>query len=166
MVDVLSPRQRAQNMSAIRGKDTLPEMVLRRGLHARGVRYRLHVTEFVGAPDLYFPRYRTVLFVHGCFWHVHSCSFFRMPATRREFWEAKLLANKERDLAAVQKLRELGLRVAIVWECSLRGKNRLTGPELAEVVESFLESEVPEAEFPRDIPSFRFEGLGDSEAGA
>ena len=86
MVDVLTPEQRRLNMSRIRGKDTKPELLLRHGLHARGLRYRLHRKDLPGRPDMVFPRYRAAILVHGCFWHGHDCPLFKLPATRREFW--------------------------------------------------------------------------------
>src|SRR5271165_4352772 len=97
MPDVLTREQRHLNMSRIRAKDTKPEMLLRRGLHARGFRYQLHRRELAGCPDLVFPRYRTVIFVHGCFWHGHECHLFKMPNTRREFWLEKIFGNVGRD---------------------------------------------------------------------
>lgn len=121
MVDVLTSKQRQLNMSRIRGRDTKPEMLIRRGLHARGLRYRLQDRKLPGRPDLVFPRYRVVILVHGCFWHGHDCPMFHMPATRQEFWSAKIAANQVRDAKAHEALLALGWRVLTVWECSLRG---------------------------------------------
>ena len=112
-------------MSGIRGKDTRPEMMIRRGLHVRGFRYRLHVRGLPGSPDLVFPSRRAALFVHGCFWHGHHCHLFRWPKSRPEFWREKIEANVRRDIAALDELRGLGYRVGIVWECALKGKARL-----------------------------------------
>lgn len=100
MVDVLTPEQRQLNMSRIRGRDTKPEMLIRRGLHARGLRYRLQDRSLPGRPDLVFPRHHAVILVHGCFWHGHDCPMFRLPATRREFWSAKIESNRNRDVKA------------------------------------------------------------------
>lgn len=116
----MSPEQRRLNMSRVRGKDTSPEMIVRRGLHARGLRYRLHVRELPGRPDLVFPRYKTAMFIHGCFWHKHTCEFFSLPKTRPEFWAKKLEDNVARDRRAISALHEDGWRVAVIWECSLR----------------------------------------------
>lgn len=124
MVDVLTPEQRRFNMSRIRGKDTKPEMLLRRGLHALGFRFRLHRKDLPGRPDLVFPSRRAVIFMHGCFWHGHACPMCRIPATRREFWTAKITGNRVRDAAATDRLRVLGWRVFVVWECALRGPAR------------------------------------------
>ena len=124
MVDVLTPEQRRFNMSRIRGKDTKPEMLLRRGLHALGFRFRLHRKDLPGRPDLVFPSRRAVIFMHGCFWHGHACPMCPIPATRREFWTAKITGNRVRDAAATDRLRVLGWRVFVVWECALRGPAR------------------------------------------
>ena len=124
MTDVLTPEQRRLNMSRIRGRDTKPELVLRRGLHARGFRFRLHRKDLPGCPDLVFPRFRAVVFVHGCFWHGHSCPMFKMPATRTGFWRRKIRGNVERDQIAQVKLALDHWRVLTVWECALRGPGR------------------------------------------
>ena len=138
MVDVLTPEQRRHNMSRIRASDTKPEMILRRGLHARGLRFRLHRRDLPGTPDLVLPRYSAVIFVHGCFWHGHQCALFKWPQTRREFWRAKILANHQRDRTAVARLSESGWRVLTVWECALRGRGRLDHEELLQSVLAFL----------------------------
>lgn len=129
MVDVLTPEQRSFNMSRIRGKDTKPELILRRGLHALGFRYQLHRKDLPGRPDLVFPRYQTVIFVHGCFWHGHDCSLFRWPATRAEFWHEKIGRNRERDKNAVHQLKQQGWRVITVWECAFKGPHRILDRE-------------------------------------
>lgn len=125
MVDVLTPEQRRLNMSRIRGKDTKPELMLRRGLHAQGFRFRLHRKDLPGRPDLVFPGRRAVIFVHGCFWHGHDCPMCKMPATRPEFWCVKIGKNRERDQQVVSTLAAAGWRVMTVWECALRGPARL-----------------------------------------
>ena len=141
MTDVLTREQRHRNMSRIRGRDTKPEMLVRRGLHAYGFRYRLQVRELPGRPDLTFPRYRAVIFVHGCFWHGHDCPMFTLPSTRREFWETKIAGNRARDERAVASLLESGWRIANVWECSLRGPARLPAGDVINQCRSFLLSE-------------------------
>jgi len=108
-------------MAGIRGKDTQPELLVRRALHATGFRYRLHVRDLPGKPDIVLPRYRAVVFVHGCFWHRHpGCAYATTPATRKDFWKAKLEGNRRRDLENRRRLMELGWRVFIVWECGIR----------------------------------------------
>lgn len=124
MGDVLTPQQRQLNMSRIRGKDTKPEMVIRRGLHARGFRYRLHDRTLPGRPDLVFPKYHAAVFIHGCFWHAHGCALSKPPATRQDFWQTKLSANEARDRRAVSALLADGWRVLVIWECALRGRLR------------------------------------------
>ncbi|MFC7699476.1 very short patch repair endonuclease [Bradyrhizobium sp. GCM10028915] len=111
-------------MSGIRGKNTRPELILRKLLHARGFRYRLHAN-LPGKPDLVFPKHKAVLFVHGCFWHRHECSIFKWPVTRVEFWRTKINGNFERDQRNVQKLLGQGWRVGVVWECATRDRKRL-----------------------------------------
>ncbi|MBP6018971.1 MAG: DNA mismatch endonuclease Vsr [Burkholderiaceae bacterium] len=139
MADVLTPEQRQLNMSRIRGRDTKPEMLIRRGLHARGLRYRLQDRSLPGRPDLVFPRHHAVILVHGCFWHGHDCPMFRLPATRREFWSAKIDANRLRDAKAHDALLALGWRVLTVWECSLKGKERLSFGSVLEACVGFIE---------------------------
>lgn len=121
MVDIVAPEVRSRMMASIRARDTKPEMLVRRHLHGLGFRYRLSPRGMPGKPDLVLPRYRAVVFVHGCFWHGHDgCRFATVPATRTEFWTAKISANKRRDVASEEKLRALGWRVAVVWECALK----------------------------------------------
>lgn len=125
MPDIVSPEVRSRMMAGIRGTNTKPELTLRRGLHAAGFRFRLHDRALPGKPDMVFPRYRAVLFAHGCFWHGHDCHLFRLPATRPDFWSAKIDRNREVDRNTVRALRRLEWRVGVVWECSLKGRTRL-----------------------------------------
>jgi DNA mismatch endonuclease (patch repair protein) len=135
MMDVLTPEQRKRNMSRIRGKNTKPEVQLRRGLHAAGMRFRLHGIGIPGKPDIVLPRYHAVILIHGCFWHAHECPLFKLPATRREFWARKIAGNRERDKRSARALRQAGWRVLTVWECSLKGRARRP---LAEVIGSCI----------------------------
>lgn len=121
MVDSLTPEQRSAQMSRIRGSNTKLEVLVRKGLHARGLRYRLGGAKLPGRPDIVLPKYRTVVFVHGCFWHGHDCPLYRLPKTRPEFWADKIGKNKVRDLRVAKELEAAGWRVLTVWECSLRG---------------------------------------------
>lgn len=108
-------------MARIRSKDTQPEMLVRHRLHAAGLRYRLHVKSLPGTPDLALPRHRTIVNVHGCFWHAHQeCRYFRWPSSHRDAWAAKLIRNVERDRASASALRAAGWSVLTVWECELR----------------------------------------------
>ncbi len=104
MSDVLTPEQRRLNMSRIRGKDTRPELLVRKGLHARGLRYRLQDRTLPGRPDLVFPKHKAVIFVHGCFWHAHGCNLSKVPKTREQFWTEKLSKNRMRDQRATEVL--------------------------------------------------------------
>lgn len=118
MVDTVDKATRSRMMSGIRSKDTKPEMQVRRFLHAAGFRYRLHVKELPGRPDIVLPKYRTVIQVHGCFWHRHSgCRLAAMPASNVEMWAAKFARNVERDREVERQLMEMGWRVLTVWEC-------------------------------------------------
>ena len=138
MSDVLTEDQRRFNMSRIRGRDTRPEMAVRRGLHARGLRFRLHHKDLPGRPDLVFPVHRAVIFVNGCFWHGHNCPLFVWPKTRKVFWQEKIRRNRERDRNALRSLRDLGWRVLTVWECALKGPDRFSISELLIRCEGFV----------------------------
>lgn len=144
--DPLTPEQRRLCMSRIRAFDTKPEMVVRRGLHALGLRYRLHDRELPGTPDLVFPGSRAVIFVHGCFWHGHSCPLFRLPATRTDFWAAKIGRNRERDVAAQAALDSASWRVLTVWECALRGRGRLPLEQVLGQSYGWVTGGLPDAE--------------------
>ena len=143
MPDVHTPEVRSRNMSAIRGADTKPELLIRSGLHRRGFRYRLHSRGLPGRPDLVLPKYGAVLFVHGCFWHQHTCDTFRMPGTRQAFWKAKLGANTERDRSTELRLRSDGWRVGVIWECALRGPARLPADTVADRIAAWLRGTRP-----------------------
>ena len=142
-MDKLSPEQRHKNMAAIRGKDTKPEMIVRRGLWMRGFRYRLNHKRLPGHPDLVLRKYRTCIFVNGCFWHGHNVTTSRMddgrgkmedgiensecckiPKTNREFWVAKISRNQQRDIKEQRKLAEMGWHCITVWECELKPSKR------------------------------------------
>lgn len=150
-MDVLTAEQRSFNMSRIRGKDTAPEMLIRRGLHARGFRYRLHDRRLPGHPDLVFPQYRAVIFIHGCFWHGHGCHLFKWPTTRREFWETKISRNRERDLRAVESLAADGWRVLTVWECALKGSQRQPAEHVLADCSRFLKESPLLQQIPRTL---------------
>jgi len=122
MVDIVSPEHRSRMMSGIRGKNTKPELVVRKELFRRGFRYQLHRKDLPGKPDLVFPKYNAVIFVNGCFWHGHDCKLFKWPKSNPEFWREKINSNKERDARNTTQLRDGGWRVITVWECILKGK--------------------------------------------
>ena len=111
-------------MSCIRGKDTKPEVLIRKLLFKKGYRYRLHQKDIPGKPDIVFPKYNAVILVNGCFWHYHECHLFKMPATDTLKWKTKLEGNRKRDELNILKLRESGWRVLVIWECSFKGKGK------------------------------------------
>lgn len=119
-MDVLSPEARRATMKTIKGKDTKPELAIRRLLHRNGFRFRLHAGDLPGKPDIVFPGRRKVIFVHGCFWHQHRCHAAERPASRREYWDAKLDANIRRDRGNQRRLHSMGWSSMIVWECQLK----------------------------------------------
>ena len=122
-MDKVSKEVRSRNMAAIKGKDTKPEILVRKFLFSKGLRYKLYDKALPGTPDLVFPKYRTVLFIHGCFWHGHEkCKYFVIPKTRTEWWIAKISRNKQLDTENMIKLRKLGWKIIIIFECSLKPK--------------------------------------------
>ncbi|WP_119157874.1 very short patch repair endonuclease [Caldimonas tepidiphila] len=126
MADIVSAETRSRMMSGIRGTDTRPEMLVRRYLHAAGLRFRLHDRRLPGKPDLVFPGLRTVVFVHGCFWHRHpGCRFASVPASRKDFWTGKFEANVIRDAAKAAALQQQGWKVLTIWECETREPDKL-----------------------------------------
>lgn len=125
MADVHDKETRSYNMSRIKGKDTKPEMLVRKFLHANGFRYRLHVKNLPGKPDIVLPKYKTVIFVHGCFWHGHKgCKKAKLPTTKAEWWKNKIDGNVKNDKKAYKALAEQGWKVAEVWGCTLNSMSR------------------------------------------
>lgn len=125
MADVHSKEIRSFNMSQIKGKDTKPEILVRKFLFANGIRYRLHDKRLPGKPDLVFPKYGKVVFIHGCFWHGHeSCKYFVVPKTRTEWWLNKINANRKKDAESIAALKKQGWKVITVWECELKRDKR------------------------------------------
>lgn len=121
MTDVHSKTTRSYNMSQIKGKDTKPELLVRKFLHKKGFRYRLHVKKLPGRPDIVLPKYKTLIFVHGCFWHGHEeCNYYVVPKTRTEWWLDKINGNKVKDMRSKQELISAGWKVIEVWECELK----------------------------------------------
>ena len=125
VTDVVDAATRSRMMAGIKGKHTKPEIFLRKALHAQGLRYRLGGGGLPGRPDLVFPSRKTVVFVHGCFWHRHECKYFKWPRSNQEFWKNKLEVNAARDKHVKCELMKLGWRVLTVWECDLRKTNYL-----------------------------------------
>ena len=117
-------KQRSRNMSAIKSKNTKPEIKVRKILHSMGYRFRLHRKDLPGSPDIVLPKYKTVIFVHGCFWHRHkNCKYASTPKTRQEFWEAKFRENINRDKLNQENLSSKGWKIIIVWECEIKDKD-------------------------------------------
>ena len=134
MADIVDKVTRSRMMAGIRGRDTKPEIQLRRAMHKLGLRFRLHEPKLPGRPDIVLPKYRALIFVHGCFWHQHGgCRFATVPKTRPEFWQAKFAANILRDKRNVADLQDKGWKVAIVWECHLKSNGS------ADIAENILE---------------------------
>jgi DNA mismatch endonuclease (patch repair protein) len=123
-MDVHTKEIRSKNMAAIKGKDTKPEMLVRRFLHANGFRYKLHDKSLPGKPDIVLPKYKTVIFIHGCFWHGHKdCKYFVIPKTRTEWWLNKINGNIDNDAKAIKALKKEGWRIITIWECDLKANN-------------------------------------------
>ncbi|MGR6739420.1 very short patch repair endonuclease [Pseudomonas chlororaphis] len=143
MTDFLSPKERSERMARIKGSNTRPEIALRKVLHRLGMRYRLHGSGLPGKPDLVFARYKTVVFVHGCFWHRHSnCSIATTPKSNTAFWVEKFEKNVARDERNISLLKEAGWRVFVIWECEVGSsrKAEATGERLAGLIRSYQES--------------------------
>lgn len=140
MADVVDRKTRSRMMAGIRARDTKPERIIRSGLFRLGFRYRLHSANLPGRPDLVFPSRRAAIFVNGCFWHGHDCRFFRMPTTRRVFWEKKIRGNRRRDEKNLMLLANANWRTLVVWECAMRGKRQPEQSKVIGQISSWLDS--------------------------
>ncbi len=140
MADIVSKKKRSEMMSGIQGKDTKPELKIRSALHKLGFRYKLYDKTLPGKPDLVFPKYNAVIFIHGCFWHLHDCHLFKWPSTRPKFWRKKITENKERDKKNVLVLKEDGWRIMIIWECAVKGKYKLDFGSTIRSISDWLKS--------------------------
>lgn len=138
MTDVVSPEKRSRMMSGIKGKNTKPELVIRKGLFKKGFRYRLHRKDIPGKPDLVLTKYNAVIFVNGCFWHQHDCHLFKWPKQNRDFWEEKLNKNLERDIRNHDKVAQMGWRICTIWECAVKGRTTDQIELLLENISSWL----------------------------
>ncbi|WNJ21294.1 very short patch repair endonuclease [Pontibacter sp. G13] len=142
MTDKLSPAQRSRLMGKVKRRDTIPELLVRKYLHAAGYRFRVDVAKLPGRPDIVMRKFKTAIFIHGCFWHGHeNCSLFKIPKTRTDWWQAKIDRNRSRDAAAIEALREEGWRVWVIWECELKKRRR--GATLHHLLESLVALEYP-----------------------
>jgi len=142
-MDVHTVAQRSFNMSMIKGKNTKPEILVRKWLWRKGFRYRLHKKELPGKPDIVLSKYNAVLFVHGCFWHRHGCHLTAIPETRKEFWLSKLNGNVEREKRNFEKLLDKGWRIGVIWECILKGKTQFP-EEFGNQLIDWLYSDLPQ----------------------
>jgi len=124
MADIVSSEKRSQMMAGIKGKNTKPELLIRKALHKLGFRYRLHEKKLAGKPDIVFPKHKAALFIHGCFWHGHNCHLFKWPSSRADFWRQKIKRNQQVDKTSFDKLVSEGWRIGVIWECSLKGKTK------------------------------------------
>ena len=141
MTDIVSPEKRSSMMSGIRGKDTKPEIIVRRLLHRLGYRFRLHRKDLPGKPDILLPKWRTVIFVNDCYWHGHEdCHLFRLPKTRTDFWQSKISGNRIRDQRNHFALQSAEWKVVIIWECAVSKKLRLSDERLAKAIATALAS--------------------------
>ncbi|MDD2855631.1 MAG: very short patch repair endonuclease [Desulfuromonadaceae bacterium] len=146
MTDVVTPETRSRMMSGIRGKNTKPELLIRKLLHGKGFRYRLHGSKLPGKPDIVLPRYRAVILIHGCFWHGHDCHLFRWPSSNESFWKEKLTKNKTVDERSYQQLQAAGWRALTIWECVLKGKQRQPIEQIADDIFTWLNTSTGNAE--------------------
>lgn len=144
MADVVDKETRSRMMSGIRGVHTKPEMIIRRGLHQRGFRFRLHEKHLPGKPDIVLPKHRAAVLVQGCFWHGHDCPLFRWPGTRQEWWREKIEANRTRDRRISAALKDLGWRQAYVWECALKGRLRQDPDIMLDHLADWIRGQQPE----------------------
>ena len=140
MTDIVDKKTRSRMMSGIQGKDTRPELIVRKALHRRGYRYKLHDKALPGKPDLVFPKYKAVIQVNGCFWHKHNCHIFKWPKSREDFWKQKIMGNAERDKKQLLELENMGWRVLIVWECCFKGKTRLPFDDCIDSIEYWIKN--------------------------
>lgn len=141
MIDIVNSVTRSRMMSGIRGKNTSPELLIRKALHSRGFRYRIHPSELPGKPDLLLPKFNAAIFIHGCFWHGHDCRYFKTPKTRTEFWLNKIESNKVRDQKQIKALSSLGWRVLVVWECAIRQMKSNNNTVLIELISEWILSD-------------------------
>jgi len=142
----VDPQTRSKMMSGIRGRNTRPEIIVRKGLHALGFRFRLHSNQLPGKPDIVLPKYRAAIFVNGCFWHGHDCHLFRMPSTRTEFWQNKIVRNVARDREVSLSISRNGWRQLVVWECALKGRTRLDFESVMQRIADWLKGGEPSGE--------------------
>lgn len=139
MTDIFTKEKRSDIMSHIKGKDTKPEILVRKYLFSQGFRFRKNDKRYAGSPDIVLPKYKTIIFIHGCFWHQHeNCKYSHIPKSNQDFWIDKLNKNKERDVQQIEDLNELGFKVIVIWECELKKDTDKTLENLASEIKSNL----------------------------
>jgi len=140
-VDIVDKATRSRMMAGISGKNSKPELLIRKALHRMGYRYRIHYTGLPGKPDMVFPMYHAIILINGCFWHRHNCHLFKWPATRKDFWHKKILASMARDERNLAYYKKLGWKVLVIWECSIKGKTRINVNEVVKLTVDWLRNE-------------------------
>tara|TARA_R110002167_G_C12703444_1_gene653982 strand:+ start:9197 stop:9679 length:483 start_codon:yes stop_codon:yes gene_type:complete len=148
MTDIVDKNIRSRMMSGIKSKNTKPELLIRKALFSRGFRYRLHDSRLPGKPDLVFLKYRAVILINGCFWHRHECHLFKWPSSRPDFWRKKLEGNYSRDQRNLQLLHSSDWRTLVIWECAIKGKQRLLMDVLADQITHWLTDYCPSTDIP------------------
>ncbi|PVV83507.1 very short patch repair endonuclease [Dehalogenimonas alkenigignens] len=138
MPDIVTAEKRSLMMSGIHNRDTQPELWIRKAIFSRGFRYRLHSRSIPGKPDIVLPKYKAVIFAHGCFWHGHKCLLFRWPSSHIDFWKEKIERNRKRDLEILHKLKLTGWRVLVVWECATKGPGRWAENQLLDKITEWI----------------------------
>ncbi len=141
MIDVVDKKTRSRMMSGIKGKNTRPELIIRKALFKKGFRYKLHDKKLPGKPDLVFQKYHSVIFIHGCFWHGHNCHLFKWPSTRPNFWRKKIFRNKEIDKRNCKQLKKEGWYILTIWECAIKGKKKKPLKNIIDSVIRWIEIE-------------------------
>ncbi len=159
MTDIVDSKTRSRMMSGIRGKNTKPEIVIRKRLHARGYRFRLHRKDLPGSPDMVLRKHQAVILINGCFWHGHQCRLFKWPKTRPEFWRNKIEGNIRRDQQKLFELKRLGWRVCLLWECEIKGANEEHLNRVMESISKWLNG----AESSLFIPDSRTQAVSDKQ---
>lgn len=142
MVDVVSTQKRRQMMSGITAKNTAPERIIRQLLSKSGYRYRLHQKKLCGNPDIVLKKYRSAIFINGCFWHMHNCHLFKWPSSNSDFWKNKIRSNSKRDKKNYKRLIQIGWRVLIIWECAIKGKHKLSHEKIQKKMSEWLETDL------------------------
>lgn len=141
MADIVDKKTRSRMMSGIRDKNTKPEVVIRKALFSKGFRYRLHDKNLPGKPDLVLPKYNSVILINGCFWHGHDCYLFKLPASNTEFWGKKIARNCQNDKKAIAELKRMGWRVLTIWECAIRGRNKIGLDKVVDLTSKWIRQE-------------------------